>query len=324
MKALQALIRRTGGPEVIEWVEVDLPAPGSGEVLMSNEAVGVNFIDTYHRRGIYPVDLPSGLGLEAAGRVLAAGPGVPLREGDRVATFGPDRGAYATARIVRAETLLPVPEDVPFELAAAALLKGCTAEFLVERCAEVRPGMDVLVHAAAGGVGLILVQWLKAAGTRVIGTVSTEDKAALALEAGADAVVRYGHEAVAPRVRELTGGKGCEVVFDGVGADTWEASLDSTARRGVIVSYGNASAPVTGVALGVLAQKGSLWNTRPSLFDYYAGAEERRAGVVRLWEMLRGGKVRVTVGGRYRLIEAAEVHRALEARETTGSVLLIP
>lgn len=324
MKALQAKFRRTGGPEVIEWEEVELPSPGPGEIVMANEAVGVNLIDTYHRRGIYPVDLPSGLGLEAAGRVLAAGPGVALKEGDRVATFGPDRGAYASARIVRAETLLPVPDDVPFDLAAAALLKGCTAEFLVERCAQVRPGMDVLVHAAAGGVGLLLVQWLKAAGARVIGTLSTEAKAALAIEAGADAIVRYDHEPVASSVREMTGGKGCEVVFDGVGADTWEASLDSTARRGVIVSYGNASAPVTGVSPGVLAQKGSLWSTFPTLFDYYAGAEERRAGVERLWDMIRGGKVKVTIGGRYRLTEAAEVHRALEARETSGSVVLIP
>ncbi|WP_300975124.1 quinone oxidoreductase [Sphingomonas sp. LHG3406-1] len=324
MKAIHAVFRRTGGPEVIEWVEVDLPPPGPGEVLMANEAIGLNFIDIYHRRGIYPVELPGKLGLEAAGRVLAAGPGVALREGDRVTTFGPDRGAYSTARIVRAETLLPVPEDVPSDLAAAALLKGCTAEFLVERCAEVTRDMDVLVHAAAGVVGLILVQWLKAVGARVIGTVSTEVKARLASEAGADAIVRYDSEEVAPRVRALTGGKGCEVVFDGVGAATWEASLDSAARRGAIVSYGNASAPVTGVNLGILAQKGSLWSTRPTLFDYYADPEERRAGVERLWSMIRAGKVKVTIGGRFPLSEAAEVHRRLEARETSGSVLLIP
>ncbi len=324
MKALRAVIHRTGGPEVIDWEEVELPAPGPGEVLMANEAIGLNFIDTYHRAGIYPVELPSGIGLEAAGRVLAAGPGSPFREGDRVTTFGPERGAYSSARIVAASTLLPVPDDIPSDLAAAALLKGCTAEFLVERCARVQPGMDVLVHAAAGGVGLLLVQWLKAVGARVIGTVSTAEKEALALGAGADAIVRYDHEPVAARVRELTGGKGCEVVFDGVGRDTWDASLDSTARRGVIVSYGNASAPVTGVALGVLALKGSLWNTRPTLFDYYAGAEERRAGVARLWAMIRDGKLKVTIGGRFPLNEAAEVHRRLEARETSGSVLLIP
>ena len=324
MKALRAVIHRTGGPEVIDWEEVDLPAPGPGEVLMANEAIGINFIDTYHRGGVYPVELPSGLGLEAAGRVLAAGAGVLFREGDRVATFGPARGAYSSARIIAADSLLPVPDDVPSDLAAAALLKGCTTEFLVERCARVQPGMDVLVHAAAGGVGLLLVQWLKAVGARVIGTVSTDAKAQLALGAGADEIVRYDHEPVAARVRELTEGKGCEVVFDGVGRDTWEASLDSTARRGLIVSYGNASAPVTGVALGVLAQKGSLWNTRPTLFDYYAKPEERRAGVARLWEMISSGKLKVTVGGRFALSEAAEVHRRLEARETSGSVLLIP
>jgi NADPH2:quinone reductase len=262
--------------------------------------------------------------MEAAGRVLAAGPGVALNEGDRVATFGPERGAYSTARLIEAKNLLPVPEDVPSDLAAAALLKGCTAEFLVERCAEVKAEMDVLVHAAAGGVGLILVQWLKAVGARVIGTVSTEAKASLATEAGADAIIRYDHEAVAARVRELTGGKGCEVVFDGVGRDTWEASLDSAAKRGAIVSYGNASAPVTGVNLGVLAQKGSLWSTRPTLFDYYATPAEREAGVARLWAMIRGGKVKVTIGGRSPLSEVAEVHRRLEARATTGSQLLLP
>ncbi|GLR47623.1 quinone oxidoreductase family protein [Sphingomonas astaxanthinifaciens] len=324
MKALRAIIRRTGGPEVIEWEEVGLAAPGPGQVLMANEAIGINFIDTYHRSGVYPVELPSPLGMEAAGRVLAAGPGVALKEGDRVATFGPERGAYSTARLVEASNLLPVPEDVPSELAAAALLKGCTAEFLVERCAEVKPGMDVLVHAAAGGVGLILVQWLKAVGARVIGTVSTEAKARLASEAGADAIIRYDHEEVAPRVRELTGGKGCAVVFDGVGRDTWEASLDSAAKRGKIVSYGNASAPVTGINLGVLAQKGSLWSTRPTLFDYYAAPAEREAGVARLWEMIRAGKVKVTIGGRHPLTGAAEVHRLLEARQTTGSQLLVP
>lgn len=324
MKALQAIIRQTGGPELIEWEEVDLPSPGPGEVLMANEAVGVNFIDTYHRTGLYPGPLPSGLGVEAAGRVLAVGPGVALREGDRVTTFGPSRGAYSTARIVKADSLLAVPDDIASDLAAAALLKGCTAEFLAERCGEVTPGMDVLVHAAAGGVGLILVQWLKAIGARVIGTVSTDAKAAAAREAGADDIIRYDQDEVAPRVRNLTGGKGCAVVFDGVGADTWEASLDSAAKRGVIVSYGNASGPVTGISPAVLAQKGSLWLTRPTLFDYYVTAEERRRGVERLWEMLRSGKVEVTIGGRYPLTEAANVHRALEARQTSGSLLLLP
>ncbi len=324
MKANRAILRCTGGPEVIEWEEVVLPDPGPGEVLVTHESIGLNFIDTYHRRGIYPVDLPSGLGLEAAGHVLAAGANSGFREGDRVATFGPDRGAYATARIARAETLLRVPADVSSEIAAAALLKGCTTEFLVERCARVQPGMDVLVHAAAGGVGLLLVQWLKAVGARVIGTVSTEEKARLVRQAGADEVVLYTQENAAARVRQLTGGRGVRVTFDGVGRDTWEASLDATGRRGLIVSYGNASAPVTGVNLGVLATKGSLWNTRPTLFDYYHEPEERQAGVARLWEMIRSGKVQVTIGARYPLVEAARAHAELEGRKTIGSVLLLP
>lgn len=324
MKALQAVIRQTGGPEVIEWAEFELPSPGPGEVVMANEAVGVNFIDTYHRTGLYPGPLPSGLGMEAAGRVLAVGPGGSFKEGDRVATFGPERGAYSTARIVQAKNLLPVPGEVPAEIAAAALLKGCTAEFLAERCGEVKPGMDVLVHAAAGGVGLILVQWLKAIGARVIGTVSTDAKENLAKKAGADDIIRYDHEPVAERIRSLTGRKGCEVIFDGVGKDTWEASLDSAARRGLIVSYGNASGSVTGINLGVLAQKGSLRVTRPTLFDYYAEPEERRAGVDRLWHMVRTGKIAVNIGGRYPLDQAKEAHQALEARETTGSLLLVP
>jgi NADPH:quinone reductase len=320
-----AYFERTGGPEVIQWREAELPPPGPGEVRVRHGAVGLNYIDTYHRGGIYPVELPSGLGLEAAGTVEAVGDGVTdWKTGDRVGTFGPQRGAYATARNASAASLLPIPDDISDEFAAAALLKGCTTEFLVERCARVEAGQDVLVHAAAGGVGLILVQWLKAVGARVIGTVSTEDKAALGREAGADEMVLYTQEDTAKRVRELTGGAGVRVVFDGVGMDTWEASLDATGRRGLIVSYGNASAPVTGVNLGVLAAKGSLYNTRPTLFDYYATPEERRAGVNRLWEMIRSGKVAVTIGQRYPLADAAQAHVDLEARKTSGSTVLIP
>ncbi len=320
-----ATFTRTGGPEVIEWRDAELPPPGPGEVRMRHQAVGLNYIDTYHRRGIYPVELPSGLGLEAAGVVEAVGDGVTdWKPGDRVGTFGPARGAYATARNVAAASLLPVPDDIPDDIAAAALLKGCTTEFLVERCAKVEAGQDVLVHAAAGGVGLLLVQWLKAVGARVIGTVSTEEKAALAREAGADEVVLYTREDTAKRVRALTGGAGVRVVYDGVGMDTWEASLDATGRRGLIVSYGNASAPVSGISLGVLATKGSLYNTRPTLFDYYATPEDRRAGADRLWEMIRSGKVAVTIGQRYPLVEAAQAHRDLESRRTTGSTILSP
>jgi len=323
--ARAAIIRATGGPDVIEWTDVDLPPPGAGEVRFETRAAGLNYIDTYHRRGIYPIDLPSGLGLEAAGVVGAVGPGVEgLAVGDRVATFGPHRGAYASARNLPAASLFKLPGAIDFETAAAALLKGCTAEFLAERAAAVTPGDWVLVHAAAGGVGLILVQWLKANGARVIGTVGSEAKAALAREAGAEQVILYDSEPVAPRVRKMTGGAGVRVTYDGVGQATWEASLDATGRRGIIVSYGNASAPVTGVSLGVLATKGSLYNTRPTLFDYYATPGEREAGAARLWEMIAGGKVEITIGQRYPLEEAAQAHRDLEARATHGSTLLIP
>jgi NADPH2:quinone reductase len=204
------------------------------------------------------------------------------------------------------------------------MLKGCTVEFLVERCAKVEAGWPVLVHAAAGGVGLILVQWLKAIGARVIGTVSTDQKAATARGAGADEIILYTREDTAARVRELTGGEGVRVTFDGIGMTTWEASLASTARRGLLVSYGNAGGPVSNVNLGVLAQKGSLFATRPTLFDYYVQPEERRAGVARLWEMIRSGKVAVTIGQRYPLEQAAQAHRDLEAGKTSGSTVLIP
>ena len=325
MKAIRAEFTRTGGPEVIEMREVDVPAPGPGEVTVIHSAVGLNYIDTYHRGGIYPVKLPSGLGLEAAGTIAALGDGVTgLKEGDRVATFGPALGAYASARNVPAASLFVLPDAIDERTAAAALLKAATTEALVERCAKVEAGWPVLVHAAAGGVGLLLVQWLKAKGAMVIGTVSTAAKADAARGAGADHVIRYDQDPVASKVRELTGGDGVRVVFDGVGMATWQASLDSTARRGLIVSYGNADAPVTGVALGLLAAKGSLFCTRPTLFDYYAQPAERAAGAELVWDMIASGKVAVTIGQTWPLAQAAEAHRALEARETTGSTLLIP
>lgn len=323
MDARAAVIERTGGPEVIGWRDVALAPPGPGEATVRHTAVGVNFIDTYHRSGLYPVPLPSGLGGEAAGVIEAVGEGVALLVGQRVATFGPALGAYATARNVPAAQLLPVPDDIDDETAAAALLKGCTVEFLVERCAQVSRGQTVLLHAAAGGVGLILVQWLKAVGASVIGTAGGEAKMAAAREAGAGHVLDAGAD-IAARVREITGGTGVPVVFDGVGQATWEASLGSAATRGLIVSYGNASGPVTGVDLGILSAKGSLFVTRPTLFSYYAEPAEQAAGVARLWEMLRSGTVKVTVGQRYRLEEAADAHRDLEARRTTGSTVLLP
>jgi NADPH2:quinone reductase len=320
-----AQIEAVGGPEQIKWVDVDLSAPGPGEVRLRHTAVGLNFIDTYHRRGIYPVELPAVLGVEAVGVVEALGEGVTeFKVGDRVGYMGPDRGAYATERNVPVATLLSVPDDMSDEVAAAMLLKGCTAEFLIERCARVEAGWPVLVHAAAGGVGLILVQWLKAIGAIVIGTVSTEEKAAEARAAGADHIVFYTREDTASRVRELTGGKGVRVVFDGIGMSTWEASLDSCGLRGLIVSYGNADAPVSGISLGVLAMKGSLYNSRPMLYHYYMEPEERAAGVARLWDMIRSGKVKTVIGQRYKLEDVAQAHLDLEGRKTTGSTVLLP
>jgi NADPH2:quinone reductase len=323
--ALSAQITENGGPEVIQWVETDLPAPGPGEVRMRNTAVGLNFIDTYHRTGLYPLPMPSGLGLEAAGVIEAVGEGVTgFAAGDRVCTFGPALGAYATARNIAAASLFHTPDGISDDIAAAAMLKGCTVEALVGRCGKVEAGWPVLVHAAAGGVGLILVQWLKAIGAVVIGTVSTEDKAVLAREAGADHVFLTSHPDMAAEVRALAGGKGVKVVFDGVGADTWEISLNSIAPRGLIASYGNASGPVTGVALGTIGAKGSLFVTRPTVFAYYSEPAERAAGAARVFEMLASGAVRITIGQRYPLRESAQAHRDLEARKTHGSTVLIP
>jgi NADPH:quinone reductase len=318
-----ARISEHGGPEVIQWIDTDLPSPGTGEVTMRNTAVGLNFIDTYHRRGIYPVALPSGLGLEAAGVIEAVGDGVSdFAVGDRVCCFGPSMGAYSTARNVAASSLFLIPEGVSDDVAAAGILKGCTTEFLVERCAKVQAKWPVLVHAAAGGVGLLLVQWLRHVGATVIGTVSTPEKADAARAAGADHVILYGQEDVAKRVRELTDGAGVRVTFDGVGMATWEASLDSTGRRGMVVNYGNADAPVGGVNLGILAAKGSLYNTRPTLFDYYAEPAERAAGADYVFDMFRQGVIQVTIGQTYALEDAAQAHRDLEGRKTTGSTVL--
>lgn len=320
-----ARIQSFGDPDVIEIVDVDLPPPAAGEVRMRNHAIGINFIDTYHRRGIYPIALPNGLGVECAGVVEAVGEGVTdFQVGDRVCTFGPALGAYAEARNVASSSLLLVPDDISFEVAAAAMLKGGTAEFLVERCAKVQPRWPVLVHAAAGGVGLILVQWLKHVGATVIGTVSTEEKATLARAAGADHIIMAGSADMAKQVRDLTGGEGVRVVFDGIGMATWEASLDSLGSRGLLVSYGNADAPVTNVSLGILATKGSLFTTRPTLFDYYRDPAERDAGAAYVFDMIRQGVISVTIGNRYALSDAAQAHRDLEGRKTTGSNLLIP
>lgn len=319
-----AVIEELGGPEVIEWRAVTLPPPGTGEVRVRHTAVGVNFIDTYFRTGLYPMALPSGLGGELAGVIEAVGEGVSgVAVGDRVATFGPARGAYATESNLKAVSLFALPDDIDDETAAAGLLKGCTVEFLVERCAKVAPGMTVLVHAAVGGIGLILVQWLKAAGATVIGAVGSDEKVAQARGAGADHMLISTGDDLAQRVRAIVP-DGVDVVFDGVGAATWAVSLASCRARGLIASFGNASGPVKGVDLATLAAHGGLFVTRPGLFHYYVTPEERAAGVERVWEMIRSGAITLTIGQRYPLEQAAQAHRDLEARKTTGSTILMP
>jgi len=319
-----ATIDRTGGPEVIGWQDVTLPDPAAGEVRMRNTAVGLNFIDTYHRSGLYPVDLPSGLGSEAAGAVEAVGAGVTeFAPGDRVATFGPTRGAYATERNVPARELFKLPDAIDDRTAAALMLKGCTTEFLVERCAEVRAGQTVLVHAGAGGVGQLLCGWLTAIGATVIATVGTEDKIETAKAAGAAHVILYKQVDTAKAVRAIIEA-GVAVTFDGVGKATWEASLASTARRGLVVSFGNASGAVDGVNLGVLARSGSLFVSRPTMFDYYVTPEERTAGVSRMFEMLERGAIAANIGQTFALEDVADAHRALEAGKTKGATILLP
>lgn len=320
-----ARITRTGGPEVIEWVDIDLPPPGPGEVRMRTLAVGLNYIDAYHRNGLYPVDLPAGLGSEAAGIVEAVGEGCDgFQPGDRIGTFGPSRGAYATARNVAVGELVHLPAAVDDRTAAALLLKGGTAAMLVEQCARVQPGQAVLVHAAAGGVGHLLVGWLKAIGATVIASVGTEEKAAIARGAGADHVLLHTQDDVAARTRELTGGAGAAVVLDGVGKATWPVSLRAAARRGMIVSYGNASGAVDGVNLGTLAAHGSLFVTRPTLFDYARSQSERQAMADRMFAMLARGAIRPLIGQTFALEDAADAHRAMEAGETQGSTVLLP
>ena len=321
MKAIR--IDASGGPEVMQWQDITLPPPGPGEVQLRHTAIGLNFIDTYHRSGLYPIAFPSGLGLEAAGVVEAVGEGVTRSVGTRVGYCWGPIGAYATHRNIAAAMLVPLPDGVSDEMAAAGLLKGCTTEFLVERCGKVRPGDWALVPAAAGGVGLLLVQWLKLAGATVIAVAGTQRKLALAAAHGADHGVLDGSD-VAAQVRALTGGRGVDVVFDGVGKNSWESSLDSLKRRGLMISFGNASGPVSGVDLGILARKGSLFATRPTLFDYYATPEERLQYAGRVLGLMASGGLKLAINQRYKLANAAKAHEDLAARLTTGSTVLVP
>ena len=318
-------LTRTGGPEVLEADLIDVPAPGPGQVLVRHEAVGLNFIETYHRSGLYPVPLPSGLGTEASGVVEAVGEGVSgFREGHRVGYFTGPLGSYATHRVIDADRLVKLPDELGAEEAAAAMLKGCTAEYLVERCARIAPGDAVLVHAAAGGVGSILVPWLKHLGAEVIAHAGDSRKAALAKELGADHSLCCPMEELAGEVRALTGGRGVPVVLDGVGAASWAASLASVARRGLIVTYGNASGPVPPFTAIDLLTAGSIFVTRPTLGDYCATPDEMRASAARLFEMIAKGVIEIRIGARFPLLKAADAHRAIESRATTGSTILVP
>ena len=315
---------KTGGPEVLEVVEVETPEPRAGQILIRHKAIGVNFIDTYHRSGLYPVKLPSGLGGEAAGVVEAVADDVTrFKPGDLVAYAG-GLGAYADFNVVSADRAVRVPEAQGVVAAAAVLLKGMTTEFLLRRCYAVRAGETVLIHAAAGGVGQLMVQWAKALGAEVIATVGSDEKAARARELGADHVILYREQDVAAEVRRITGGKGVPVAYDAVGKDTFEGTLASLARRGLFVSYGNASGPAPPFAPGRLAQGGSLYLTRPTLFDYIASTEELDASAAAVFQMMGSGKLRVKVGQTFPLTEARAAHEALESRKTVGASLLIP
>jgi len=318
-------IHQTGGPEVLCWEEVDVPAPAAGEATVRHHAVGLNFIDTYHRTGLYPLPLPAGIGLEGAGVVEAVGAGVSeVKVGDRVAYAGGPVGAYAEVRSIPAHRLLKLPENIGFNTAAAMMLQGLTAAYLLRRTYRVQPGDAVLIHAAAGGVGLIACQWAKALGATVIGTVGSPAKAELARAHGCDHVINYSTENFTQRVREITGGEGVPVVYDGVGKDTFMGSLDSLRPLGMLVTYGNASGPVPPFDLLLLSQKGSLFVTRPTIVHYTAKRADLEALGTELFDVVASGKVRIEVNQTYALKDAAQAHRDLEARKTTGSTILLP
>ncbi len=315
----------TGGPEVLRLEDIDLPAPAAHEVRVRHTAIGVNFIDTYHRTGLYPLALPSGLGMEAAGIVEEVGADVTnLVAGDRIAHSGAAMGAYAEAANLPAARLSKIPDGVSDETAAAMMLKGQTAGFLLHDTWKVGKGDTVVFHAAAGGVGLIACQWAKALGATVIGTVGSEEKAELARANGCDHTVLYRDEDLAGRVRDITGGAMVPVVYDSVGKDTFMSSLDCLAPRGLLVSFGNASGPVTGVDLGVLAAKGSLYVTRPTMVHYTMSPEDLARSTSRLFDAVTSGTVKIMIGQTWPLSDAAQAHRDLEARKTTGATILIP
>ena len=315
---------QTGGPEVLRLEEVEVGDPGAGEVRVRHVAVGLNFADTYFRTGLYPGPVPSGLGVEAAGVIEAVGPGVDgFAIGDRVAYTGSPLGAYSTARVMPAGSLVKLPDTIAFETAAAMMMRGLTSSYLLRRIWPLKEGDTILLHAAAGGVGLIVSQWAKLLGLTVIGTVGSEAKAELARAHGCDHVIRYDHEDVAARVRELTGGAGVPLVLDSVGKDTFDGSLNSLKRRGLLVCFGTASGPQPPIQAMQLAMKGSLYVTRPALADYIADPAERADLAGELFGHVAAGRIRIEINQHYDLADAQRAHRDLEGRRTTGSSIFV-
>jgi NADPH2:quinone reductase len=317
-------IHNTGGPEVMHLEEVELSAPGPGMVTVANRAIGINFIDTYHRSGLYPLPLPTGIGLEGAGEVQAVGEGAGLKVGDRVAYCSAGFGAYAQALNLPASRLVKIPDGIDYEQAAACLLKGQTTEYLIQRTYPLKAGETCVFHAASGGVGLLFGQWASSIGATVIGTVGSEEKAALARTHGYAHVINYRTEDVVQRVLEITGGQKVPVVYDGVGKDTFDISLDCLRPRGLMVSFGNASGAPEPLNLQVLANKGSLFITRPTMLTYTLTAEELQQSSNDLFERVLSGAVRVEINQRYALADVQQAHRDLESRKTTGSSVLLP
>jgi NADPH2:quinone reductase len=316
---------RTGGPEVLEYVDVEVGDPGPGEARVRNHAIGVNFIDTYFRSGLYPLDLPNGLGQEAAGVVEAVGEGVThVRPGDRVAYAARPNGAYSQLRVMPADILVHLPDAISFETGAAMLLQGLTVQYLLKQTYAVQPGETILFHAAAGGVGLIACQWARALGVNLIGTVGSNEKAALARKHGAAHVINYNDEDVVQRVLEITNGEKVPVVYDSVGRDTFARSLDCLRPRGLMVSFGNSSGPVPPFPLNELAARGSLYITRPTLQSYAATRAQRDAMAADLFQMVADGQIVIDIHQRFPLADAAKAHIALEGRRTTGKTILLP
>ena len=317
-------IYENGGPDKMRWEEVEIGDPGPGQVRVRNTAVGLNFIDTYHRSGLYPMQLPMTLGMEGAGVVEAVGPKVKeFKPGDRVAYANPP-GAYADVLLRPAERLVKIPAGIDDRIAAAIMLKGMTAGYLIRRTYKVKKGDTILLHAAAGGVGQILSQWAKSLGATVIGTVGNDEKAALAKKAGCKHVIVTSKESFVARVKEITKGAGVPVVYDGVGKDTFMDSIDCLAPLGMMVSFGNASGAVTQFNPGILAQKGSLFLTRPTLVNYTASRDDLARAARELFAVIKQKAVRISINQTYPLREAAQAHRDLEARKTTGSTVLLP